>query len=175
MAELRPWKVSDAVALLSALSSTPDLVTQFGPAQPQTEAEAAEFITKNLGAGPTWQNWAISWRGKAVGNIGISAIEHRHQTGWAYYWLAAEARGHGFARSALATAASWAFAAGVYRLELGHRVNNPASCAVATAAGFIAEGIEREKLSYDGQRYDVETHARLATDPAPDMPLLSVA
>jgi hypothetical protein len=38
---------------------------------------------------------------------------------------------------------------------------------VATAAGFLAEGIEREKLRYGNVRYDVETHARLVTDPAP--------
>jgi len=38
---------------------------------------------------------------------------------------------------------------------------------VASAAGFRAEGIERDKLRYGTERYDVETHARLATDPAP--------
>jgi len=33
--------------------------------------------------------------------------------------------------------------------------------------GFIVEGLQRGKLRYDGQRYDVELHARLATDPGP--------
>lgn len=40
---------------------------------------------------------------------------------------------------------------------------------MATAAGFRAEGIEWEKLRYGNARYDVETHARLASDPAPAM------
>lgn len=31
---------------------------------------------------------------------------------------------------------------------------------------FVVEGRERQKLVYDGVRYDTETHARLATDPA---------
>ncbi|WP_235994945.1 GNAT family N-acetyltransferase [Nonomuraea montanisoli] len=53
---------------------------------------------------------------------------------------------------------------GLFRLELGHRVDNPASCRVAAKAGFLAEGIERGKLVYDGVRHDVERHARLATD-----------
>ncbi|WP_440697198.1 GNAT family N-acetyltransferase [Clavibacter nebraskensis] len=44
-------------------------------------------------------------------------------------------------------------------------MNNPASCRVARRAGFIAEGIERAKLRYGDERFDVETHARLATDP----------
>lgn len=66
--------------------------------------------------------------------------------------------------------ARWAFDdAGLFRLELGHRVNNPASCGVARgAAGFAVEGLERQKLEYDGVRFDVELHARLATDAHPD-------
>lgn len=61
--------------------------------------------------------------------------------------------------------AEWAFAErGLFRLELGHRTNNLASCKVALRAGFAAEGIERGKLVYDGVRHDVERHARLATD-----------
>ncbi len=64
--------------------------------------------------------------------------------------------------------AQWCFAElGLFRLELGHRTDNPASCRVACAAGFTAEGLQRQKLAWDGVRYDVETHARLATDPYP--------
>lgn len=78
------------------------------------------------------------------------------------------ARGHGYATRGLIAMSDWAFDDGLFRLELGHRVNNPASCPVASAAGFRAEGIEREKLRYDDLRFDVETHARLATDPRPE-------
>jgi RimJ/RimL family protein N-acetyltransferase len=64
--------------------------------------------------------------------------------------------------------ARWAFDnAGLFRLELGHRVNNTASCAVARAAGFVVEGHQRQKSEYDGVRYDVELHARLVTDMEP--------
>ncbi|MBB3729097.1 hypothetical protein FHR33_004957 [Nonomuraea dietziae] len=71
----------------------------------------------------------------------------------------------GWRRGPRALLAEWAFAErGLFRLELGHRTNNPASCRVAVRAGFVAEGIERGKLVYDGVRYDVERHARLATD-----------
>ncbi|GAB3167550.1 hypothetical protein GCM10027059_28640 [Myceligenerans halotolerans] len=91
-----------------------------------------------------------------------------HRTGWVSYWLLPEARGRGLAVRALATLTRWAFdERGLERLELGHRVNNPASCAVATGAGFTPEGVERGKLLYDGVRYDVETHALLHTDPRP--------
>lgn len=61
--------------------------------------------------------------------------------------------------------ADWAFQdLGLFRLELGHRTNNPASCRVATEAGFAVEGLERSKPRYGPTRYDVELHARLATD-----------
>jgi ribosomal-protein-alanine N-acetyltransferase len=85
-----------------------------------------------------------------------------------YYWLGSSARGRGLATKALNSVAYWAFSAGLFRLELDHRVNNPASCGAATRAGFLVEGIERQKLLYGADRYDIESHARLATDPLPD-------
>lgn len=132
-----------------------------------TRAAAEAFIDQSLRFDEHVKNWAVVEDGVAIGNVGASAIEFRHETAWMYYWLAAEARGKGCATGALIAVSDWAFENGLYRLELGHRVNNPASCRVANAAGFLAEGIEREKLCYGSVRYDVETHARLATDPAP--------
>ena len=141
-----------------------------------TRAAAEAFIDQSLRFDEHVKNWAIVEHGVAIGNVGAAAIEFRHETAWMYYWLAAEARGNGYASRALIAVSGWVFERGLYRLELGHRVNNPASCRVATAAGFLAEGIEREKLRYGDVRYDVETHARLATDPAPATHLvLSIA
>ena len=37
----------------------------------------------------------------------------------------------------------------LHRLELGYRANNPGSAAVARAAGFVREGLEREKFLVD--------------------------
>jgi RimJ/RimL family protein N-acetyltransferase len=39
--------------------------------------------------------------------------------------------------------------------------------AVGAVAGFGVEGLQRQKLEYDGQRHDVELHARLASDEEP--------
>lgn len=86
----------------------------------------------------------------------------------AFHGTATPARGQGIAAEATMFTAGWAFAdVGLFRLELGHRIENPASCAVAATAGFRVEGIERAKLRYGERRYDVELHARLATDPTP--------
>lgn len=38
---------------------------------------------------------------------------------------------------------------------------------MALAAGFVQEGLEREKFLIDGQRIDVVTYGRLASDPTP--------
>lgn len=77
------------------------------------------------------------------------------------------ARGRGWTAAAAATTAKWALATrGLERLELGHRVNNLASGAVARRAGFVKEGTERGKFLVDGQRIDVDTYGRLGSDPS---------
>ena len=77
----------------------------------------------------------------------------------------AEARGQGLVSAALRSFVDLLHDdLGIYRLELGYRVNNPASAAVARNARFIVEGREREKLLYDGVRYDTEVCARLCGD-----------
>ena len=167
---LRPWSLDDAAALLVASQSDPDLATQFPEVGLNDEEHARAHITGALRFDDHARNWAIVEDGVAVGNVGLSAIEFRHGTAWAHYWVAADARGRGLAARALTSVSSWAFDAGLFRLELGHRTNNPASCRVAAAAGFSAEGIERQKLRYGSERFDVETHASLAIDPVPDLP-----
>ena len=164
---LRPWTRSDARARVTAAASSPDLAPQFGGVAPNTLATAEAFIDESLRFTATAKNWAVVEDDIAVGNIGASAIEFRHESAWMSYWIALEARGKGYATTGLLAASDWAFCNGLYRLELGHRVNNPASCRVATAAGYQREGLEREKLRYGDNRYDVETHARLASDPTP--------
>lgn len=172
--ELRPWTLADAPALREAYVASDDLAAQFGDLNLASLERCERLIVENLAADDAGnRSFAISVDGFAVGNVGIGAIEHRHDTAWLYYWVAASQRGRGLASRALATAAALAFAElGLHRLELGHRTNNPASCAVASRAGFRAEGIEREKLRYGTARFDVETHARLATDPPPALELL---
>ncbi|MBC7762315.1 MAG: GNAT family N-acetyltransferase [Candidatus Saccharibacteria bacterium] len=172
--ELRPWDESDAGQLISAFNASDDLKTQVNDTDLSTIECCQKFIALQLApAGASVRNFAISVDGQAVGNVGIGNMEHRHDTGWVYYWVSVEARGQGLASRSLASAARWAFdQRDLFRLELGHRVNNPASCIVALNAGFRAEGIERQKLKYRHQRYDVETHARLRSDPTPEIELL---
>jgi len=166
---LRPWSAADVDAVLLAFRA-PDMARQAG--RPIEEpAAAAAWIEERRQAWSTGAafSFAVTEAGTLVGSVTVSAVDRRHDTGWASYWTTTPARGRGAAADATRALARWAFSdLGLFRLELGHRVDNPASCRVARAAWFAVEGLERAKLRYDEQRFDVELHARLATDPAPD-------
>ncbi|MDR8407495.1 GNAT family protein [Nonomuraea sp. 3-1Str] len=156
---LREWRADDAPAVLAAFQD-PELSRQ-APWPVVTVRDALGWIAAWDGVGHAF---AVTLDGRVVGNVAVARIDD-HANGWVSYWTVREARGRGVASAAVEELARWAFRErGLFRLELGHRVDNPASCRVATKAGFLAEGIERGKLRYDGVRYDVERHARLATD-----------
>ncbi|GGC17376.1 GNAT family N-acetyltransferase [Cellulomonas carbonis] len=173
---LRRWTTADGGDLAGAVVESPDLARQLGGADVTAADSGAAFVAEHLEPwGPRTFQLAITVDGRAVGNIGLSHVEHVHDTAWVSYWLRASVRGRGLATRALASVSRWAFdELDLHRLELAHRTNNPASCRVAHAAGFAAEGVERAKLRYGSERFDVETHARLRTDPVPDVDALDV-
>ncbi|MFB8417286.1 GNAT family N-acetyltransferase [Streptomyces albidoflavus] len=170
---LRYWEPSDAPAVLGAFA-TPEMARQSG--RPVTTlAEAATWITDRRAAREAGREYSFAVlapgtgdhadEGRLLGNVTLGAVDPVHQTGWISYWTLASARGRGVATTALRALADWSLTElALFRLELGHRTNNPASCAVAHRAGFAVEGLERARLRYGDQRYDVERHARLATD-----------
>nr|WP_156608885.1 GNAT family protein [Auraticoccus cholistanensis] len=162
---LRPWALGDAADLVRARASHPDLDRQLPPLDDEVMARS---WVRDRQRDPFAVFWALVLDGRAVGQVAVSHLDPRHGTGWFSYWLAAGVRGRGLASRAAATVADWALAAGsLHRLELGHRVDNVASARVAERAGFVAEGVEREKFLYDGVRHDVRTMARLVGDPQP--------
>lgn len=171
---LRPWRRSDLPALLDIFSVSPDLASQY-PLPVTDLAQAADCLDRMLVWDDTRRNLAIVIdRGDGpvpVGNVAVTAIEHRHDTGWLSYFSSRAVRGSGLVSRSAAAVANWALAdLGLFRLELGHRVNNPASGAIAVAAGFVSEGRERQKLRYGDERFDTLTYSRLATDAAPRTP-----
>ncbi|MGY4645216.1 GNAT family N-acetyltransferase [Cellulomonas sp. URHB0016] len=167
---LRPWRPADAAALHAAVLESPDVARQLAGGADLASVEACAHLidTELAPSSLSVHHFAVVAGGTVVGNVGVGSVERVHETAWTFYWLTASARGRGLATRGLAAVARWALdELGLFRLELGHRLNNPASCAVATRAGFAAEGVERAKLRYGAERYDVETHARLTTDPDP--------
>lgn len=161
---LRRLALSDVADVLDAFSSSPDMDRQ---GDVHSLADAERYVARLLAEDSNALPWAIELDGRAVGLVCIN-VDRANRVGWFWYWLHADARGHGLMRRAAATVANWALATGeLERLELGHRANNPASGAVALAAGFIHEGTERAKFLVDGERIDVLTYGRLANDPRP--------
>lgn len=107
---------------------------------------------------------------RMIGLVGIT-IDPANRSGWFFYWLHAAYRGQGLMARAASAVADRALrpvtagGLGLERLELGHRVDNLASGAVARAAGFVHEGTERGKFLIAGRRVDVLTYGRLRSDP----------
>lgn len=166
---LRPWADSDVRAVREAFAA-PLMIRQFGSVPPGPtvdDAAAADWIARRTAerAAGTGYSWAVTGDGALLGCVAVSQLAPAHDGGWVSYWTLPAVRGRGVARASLRALTAWCFTdLGLHRLELGHRTDNPASCRVAGAAGFAVEGVQREKLRYDGVRHDVELHARLATD-----------
>ncbi|HLR28363.1 MAG TPA: GNAT family protein [Ruania sp.] len=159
---LRRLRPDDVPEVHHAFASNEDMARQGEVASPD---DAAQYVARLLH--PPHEAWAVSDGGRLVGLVCVS-VQEENRSGWFWYWMSDGARRRGWMRRAAATVADWALSRrGLQRLELGHRVNNPASGAVAVAAGFVREGTEREKFLIAGERIDVATYGRLLSDPWP--------
>lgn len=164
-ASLRPVLPADAPDVLAAYGSAPDMARQGEVRSPE---EAERYVARLVDPTSNALGMGIEVSGRMVGLVGI-AVDRLNRNGWVYYWMHAVHRGQGLTSAAVATVADWALGDGGFeRLELGHRTNNPASGAVALAAGFVQEGREREKFLIDGARIDVLAYGRLRSDPVPE-------
>ncbi|NTW42623.1 MAG: GNAT family N-acetyltransferase [Cellulomonadaceae bacterium] len=163
--QLRRLTQDDAADVLAAFVSSPDMLRQGDVA---TLEDAQDYVTRLLGSASPHEPWALAEAGRLVGLVCVS-VDASNRSGWFWYWMNDAARGRGWMTRAAATVAAWALAdRGLERLELGHRTDNPASGAVARAAGFVKEGTERQKFLVGGRRLDVDVYGRLRTDPSPD-------
>ncbi|MBX3093009.1 MAG: GNAT family N-acetyltransferase [Cryobacterium sp.] len=160
---LRRLRRADAEAVYAAFGSNEDMARQ---GDVSTLAEAEAYVSRLIQADSHHEAWAVVEEETLVGLVCVS-VDEANRNGWFWYWMADAARGRGWTGRAAATVADWALSVrGLERLELGHRVNNPASGAVAQYAGFVKEGTERGKFLIDGQRIDVDTYGRLRSDPS---------
>ena len=95
-----------------------------------------------------------------AGVIVLGWIQAAHRSASVSYWLGEEFTGRGLATSALSLLSGFAFKTlGLNRLEISASLQNPASIAVATRAGFAQEGTCREYEFINGH---FEDHLRLS-------------
>lgn len=163
--EYRILNKSDAPAILEAFNSNEDMQRQ-GDVVDLPTAQA--YVDSKLNHERVVALAAVDEddqvRALAVANY----YSRENKTAWIYYWAHAKVRGQGITSALVKNLANWMFdECGVERLELGYRLNNPASAQVAKRAGFIVEGVERGKFLIDGQRIDSAIASRLYTDPRP--------
>ncbi|TDU77512.1 GNAT family N-acetyltransferase [Streptomyces sp. KS 21] len=164
---LRPWTSYDAPALVEschdpeirhwnrpALLSPAEAVARIERWQERWQAEKAAI-------------WAVAPAsgGLPVGLIGLGDLDLAGGSGEFLYWLLPAGRGSGVMVEATARVTRWAFEElGLHRLRITHSVANPASCRIATKAGFPLEGTMRGALLHADGWHDEHLHARLRTD-----------
>lgn len=164
---LRRVRPNDSEAILEAFAA-PDMSRQGDVHDLTSAATYARRLSENPFA------FGLTTEGTLHGVVALN-VDHGNRLGWFWYWTHPSHRQRGLTKRAAATVATWALSdGGLERLELGHRANNPASGRIATAAGFIREGLERKKFLVNGERVDVLTYGRLRTDPPPKTPELAL-
>ena len=180
---LRHWGLADAERLLELYRAHDDLGRQLPALSSLSDAQAA--VEHFLPGSEERAIFCLEVNGQAAGLIGLSFEDQDPATGkydraWVWYWSAGELRGKGQMKSAVRLVTDWAMdrldyqalpggfellttaaSPGIRRLELGYRLNNPASARVAEYAGFTVEGVERAKFKIGDQLIDAAIAARL--------------
>ncbi|WP_249667347.1 GNAT family N-acetyltransferase [Cellulomonas fengjieae] len=161
---LRPWQADDAATVATAYDD-PGIRRWHDRAMSADEADAWVASWAGRWRDETGGGWAITTAEEVVGQISLRSLDHGDGRSDVSYWVLPGARGRGVATTALRTVGTWAFGVlGLHRIEVDHSVDNPASCAVATRAGYRLEGTKRgDALHADGW-HDMHLHARVAGD-----------
>jgi RimJ/RimL family protein N-acetyltransferase len=169
--QLRPFHVDEADELLPALDD-PDIRrwNRFGPRTDESPADLRRWIEAGSADGGSVLRWAVraAVGGDLLGQVSLLHIDWDQADAEVGYWMLPNARGRGVGTTAVLAVTRYAFEAmGLLRLQLFHAVENTASCALATRAGFAYEGTHRRSHRYgDGIWHDEHSHARLASDDA---------
>ena len=165
---MRPWRAEDIDAVLAVQRDDAALRLWAGGVSSRPEAEV---LLHRLMFQENRASWAVvEGDGDAVlGGISLHSVDDVQNDASIGYWIAAAARGRGWAAAAVDAACHWAFGTvSVDRIEICHAVENTASGRVAQKAGFTYEGHLRRSFRYgDGVKHDELLWARLADDPAP--------
>jgi RimJ/RimL family protein N-acetyltransferase len=158
---LRPWEDSDLGFVVAACQDP--AVSRYSPVipYPYMEADATGWF-KHQGparlAGAS-VDFAVaeSETGRPLGAIGLHRVDRRLLNVETGYWLAREARGHGYMSRAVRLIAGWVFdGLGFARLELRTDPENVASQRIAERCGFRREGHLRSSMLvlHSGERRD---------------------
>lgn len=162
--QLTPW-TSDLAAEIAEFISDAEF-RRWYVQPPELGEDAAERWIR--GRAERWRSGNLlslavrdATTGGLLGDVQLSDLSAWDGSAWIGYSTAPAARGRGVAPHAVGVLTRWGFQAiGLHRIQLGHAVENPASCRVAVKAGYPAEGILRSSLPRPtGGWWDMEVHA----------------
>jgi RimJ/RimL family protein N-acetyltransferase len=158
---LRPWTLDDMSFVVQSCQDP--VISQYSPGIPfpYTEADALEWLQSHEPARLSGRHLDLAvvraGSGAQLGAIGLGNVDSMMLTASIGYWLAPEARGHGYITSATRASARWAFdQLGLARIELTTDPENVASQRVAERCGFRYEGRLRShmRIRHSGERRD---------------------
>jgi RimJ/RimL family protein N-acetyltransferase/catechol 2,3-dioxygenase-like lactoylglutathione lyase family enzyme len=157
---LRPFTETDAAAVASAFDD-PSIHHWHHRSMSRDEAHAWIAGSHERWTSEQDAEFAVTDAGGLVGRVALRGVLLDIGQAELSYWTLPHARGRGLATRAVARLATWALdEVGFWRLAIRHSTQNPASCRVATAAGFLAEAtLRRQHLHADGW-HDVHVHVR---------------
>jgi RimJ/RimL family protein N-acetyltransferase len=154
---LRRWRTTD-IPVLTEICQDADVQRFTRVPSPYREAEAKLFLTVQdsgwlEGTQAAFAVIAAAAPAGLVGSIDLRlGPDGRGEIG---YLVAAPARGRGVATRAVRLLSDWAFDVhGVARIEILVRPDNLASLRVAENAGYVREGILRDRIVGDDGPHD---------------------
>jgi RimJ/RimL family protein N-acetyltransferase len=139
---LRPWQPSDAsFVYFSCQDEEIRRWTRYEA--PFRAGAAAAFVSRHARPQPEEVGafFAVTRTdtGELLGSVSFDALDRARRRATAAYWLAAEARGHGFATAALAALTEWGCAElALQSVGVAVDADNDAGQRVALRAGFVA-------------------------------------
>jgi [ribosomal protein S5]-alanine N-acetyltransferase len=162
---LRLMVEADVPAVVAAVQD-PEIPRWTRVPAPYGQGDARQFhrmVSNGIQSGTDLAALIVSVeRDEVLGAIGIHGIDPESARCSAGYWVAAEARGRGFAARAMRLLCAYAFdELGVKRIELWIDPNNKPSLGVAEAVGFTREGLLRSFMPILGQRRDMLMYSLL--------------
>ncbi len=164
---LRPWRETDAPALLAACQD-PEIARWVTIPQPYGPADADAFIasSQTMWREGTGAPFAIveTATDRLLGAVTLFGPEgHQATVG---LWLVSGARGRGVGTRALRRLTDWTFeTTAVFRLDCFIMVGNEPSERMVERAGFQREGVLRGwDLHHGGVPVDCVAYSRLRTD-----------
>lgn len=161
---IRPWVRTDASGVMDAFEEPS--IQQWHMRRLETKQEAVAWIKEwhRRWRAESDASWAVTGDDGAnlLGYVALRSVDLEFGFAEITYWVLPRFRGRRVATNACSVVAGWALAdLGLHRLEVRHSVDNPASCRVASNAGFELEATLRSALLHADGWHDMHLHSRI--------------